>query len=52
MKILEPTICTYNGKEVTYVSDFNNRLVKKLNITEGILQGECVRNLIKKLKCS
>ena len=35
MKILEPTICTYNGKEVTYVSDFNNRLVKKSNITES-----------------
>ena len=31
MKILEPSICTYNRKEVTYVSDFNNRFRKQKN---------------------
>ena len=45
MKILEPTICTYNRKEVTYVSDFNNRLVKKSNITESECTSTNVCNL-------
>ena len=45
MKILEPAICTYNGTEVKYVSDFDNGQVKSSNLTESECTSTNVCNL-------